>query len=1473
MDLRFSVIDPRRVDAAVNVAVRAAPGAVLAAVEPALRAAVGETGRAADGLGCGGAPVAGTAPLGVPPLVDGAALTLGGGSPPPAAALLEAHVVAGPDAGAVVPLPPGTWTIGRAAQNALRIGDPDVSRLHASLRVEPSEVFVADAGSTNGTWVDGAPVGPDAVRLAPGSRLRVGGSTVVVRAPVQRPAAMHPDGAGGLRLNRPPRIRAPEPVAAVTYPEPLGEARPLRLPWPAVLLPLVVSAVLALWWRQPSFLLLAVMSPLLLVGQYAADRHRGRRDRRDAAARHARRCEEADERLAAALAADARRREAAHPDLASLATIAGTPTERLWERRSTDADAMHLRLGRGSVPAAVILHRPRGPGGTRAEPGDSGAPAAAPPRHPDVPVAVDLAAVAVAGVSGSREAVLGLARSLVGQVAVLRSPREVRLTVLVAADRCESDWTWAAWLPHHAPELPAVCGDLAERPASAAPDPAVRHVVVLDGAQALRRRPDVARLLRDGARYGVALVCLEDDAARLPAECRATVTVPDDGRGGVLDRDGEAPLRDIALDLAGRRWAERLGRALAPLREATPEPGDLLPREVRLLDVWRDCYGVDATSPGDVAQLWRERRFPPGAAVLGLDGAGPHVVRLPADGPHVLVAGTTGAGKSELLQTLVTSLAVAHPPDTLAFVLVDYKGGTAFAECAGLPHVTGLVTDLDAHESRRALASLAAELRRRERLFREAGVAELDSYEALRDTAPAGFGPPPVPRLIVVVDEFRILAEELPDLLSGLVRTATVGRALGVHLVLATQRPGGVVSADIRANVNLRIALRVQDRADSLDVIDDAAAAELPHDAPGRAFLRAGGGAPAAVQIARVSGTAPATTTTVTTLDAMLRPVAAAATRVASHQERSSGGGRHGGQVSDLVRVADAIRNAATLLRLPRPDPPWLPPLPAVVPLADVAGMGSRPGRAPDEQGPSLLLGLADEPDRQRQGPVRWHLAGRQLAVAGGPRSGRTTALRVLATAAGTHPATPVHVYAVDPAGGLAGLELLPHVGAVVPAADVERADRLLTLLAAGTGSSSETKPDRIPCLLLVDGLEAVTETWAGFAHGRLVDDLLRIMRDGARSGVHVAVSGGRSLLTGPAAALLTDRLVLPFPDRNDAALAGLPVAALPLVPTPGRGLWLSAGNGPVDVQVALPPEEPPGGPDPADAGPHRLRPRDRSARPHLASVSRPAGNRPRRVPALPVRIGTTELSRQPRPAPVPGAVSVPIGVRAPSRDDAGEPAVAALLLMPGAVVPIVGPPRSGCSSALATIGRGVLDAGHGVLAIAAPPSPLARIAGPSPPDAVTVIDPFRPAVARHLADALSQRPADVVIADDAALLPPPLTEPLTELLTAAARDGPVVVGARAEEVLRSFHGVLAMARGARSGLLLGEVASGDGEVFGLRLGPAPRGPAGRGWLVTGGRACAVQVAEPPPSGRDEGSCAVPGRSITRQEALSKEGA
>lgn len=427
------------------------------------------------------------------------------------------------------------------------------------------------------------------------------------------------------------------------------------------------------------------------------------------------------------------------------------------------------------------------------------------------------------------------------------------------------------------------------------------HAWALDGLpHAGRRRAGFRLGLAAGEEGADAIVCIRRPGEE-PPEGVTTVldcTVPDEGRVRTPDGDDSVAAEALSAQQARRIAVELSGRA---------EAEDSIP----------DRVGLDELAPAGAAGL---------ATALGRGERGEVTVDLVEDGPHAVVTGMTGTGKSELLISWVTGLAAAHPPEELAFVLVDFKGGTAFDPLRRLPHVVAVITDLDADGARRGVGSLTAELRRREAALAQAGARDV------ADCAELG-------RLVIVVDEFAALLQEHPDLGAIFTDVAARGRALGMHLVLGTQRASGIIRDALAANCPLRISLRVAEAADSRFVIGSDAASDLPGgvESRGLAFVRRprdGEARPARIAL-----------TAETDIDDVHR--------------RWSG---HGSQRS-----------------------PWLPPLPTRLTLPE----GIR-------EGGETLIGRADEPEHQRQPWVTLRAAD-GLAVIGGPGSGKSTTVALLA--------------------------------------------------------------------------------------------------------------------------------------------------------------------------------------------------------------------------------------------------------------------------------------------------------------------------------------------------------------------------------------------------------------------------------------------------------------------------------------------
>ncbi|GAA3076321.1 FtsK/SpoIIIE domain-containing protein [Streptosporangium carneum] len=1385
----------------------------------------------------------------------------------------------GAGAAARATLCPGTpVTVGRAAGSGLALADPEVSRTHAGLL--PSRdgtVELADAGSRNGTaWHGARLTGP--VAVSPGDVFTVGETVLTVRAIDPADAAVEPaPGGETLLCNRPPRIPARPSIPSLALPRRPEEPRNPRFPLVAILLPLLLAGVAyAVFPGAGYFLIFLALSPILVLANVVSDRRGGRREFRTAVEEYERRRAEIAERLAELADEQGRSAREALPDPGRLLRIATGPTRRLFERRPHDDDFLRLRLGLAARPVEVAF--------TDHVPGEE----IAAPAVGHAPVAVDLPAVGVLGVAGPRQAVLAAARAALAHLAVLHGPHDVGLVVLTGGDEA-AEWEWATWLPHTLPhtaesacrrtiatdarqaavrlaELRRIVEDrrAEQRATLRAGTPSGRRmVVVADGARRLRGLPGLAELLAEGPEAGVYALCLDDDETNLPDECRATAVVTSSsGTRARVSRPGGDPVEGVLLDRLTLEDARVLGHALAPMRVLGGRWGAEaeLPEAVRLLDL--AGLGRDP-APETVAGRWARNPGGRGTTVpLGMGASGPVTVDLRRDGPHALVAGTSGAGKSELLQTLVAGLALENAPDALSMVLVDYKGGSAFAECRELPHCVGMVTDLDGHLVSRALASLGAELRRREELLAEAGAKDIEDYWAVTGGR--------LPRLVIVVDEFASLVEEVPEFVTGVVGIGMRGRSLGVHVVLATQRPAGVVSGELRANLNLRICLRVTGASDSGDVIDVPDAARLSRHRPGRAYLRAGHSDLALMQTARIGwprGEAAADAERVTIRPRLVHelgngPSAPSDDPDGSDPSRGSGPqevpgvsgasgdrgirgvsgvmgvsgtgtgsgarGEHDGE-TDLGVLVTAIRAAAELTGTTSSRSPWLPPLPEALTVEDLAARETgAPLRVP--------IGLADLPGQQARRPYLLDLeqAGTVL-VAGMTRSGRSTLLRVIGVelARRNSPAD-VHLYVLDMGNrALAPLAALPHCGAYVDGEDADRAVRVLTLLTEEIGRRqrllSEGGGEALPHLvLMLDRYETFLARHLEVDGGKLVDVLDGLLRRGPSVGVVTVVAADRSGFTQRLGGAIATRLVLRHADPDELAVYGVAPRQAPRAMPPGR---MIAMPGTVEVQVAL-----------LDADPDGVA--QATAAERFARESRerwkavPAEALPRRADPLPVTITSAEAEAMRvggRPL-APTVCTVGVG-----GDRLGPVDVDLAELGHGFLV--AGPPGSGRSGALLAVVRSV--AMPSVL-VCPRPSPLRELAGR--PGVAAVVSGDEVANLYGVLTALD--PPFCVVVDDAELLTDGPAAPALEEMARAARDsGSLLVAACTTDDLQAhrFRGWLSMLRRARSGLLLNPASPVDGEVFEVRLPSWTRGgwPPGRGLLVTRGQCGAVQVPMP----------------------------
>jgi S-DNA-T family DNA segregation ATPase FtsK/SpoIIIE len=915
-------------------------------------------------------------------------------------------------------------------------------------------------------------------RLRSGDRLVIGARGPGAEEP-HLPAVLSGDAegrldeAGRIAFNRPPR---PQP-----------QPPDLRLPLPAApergqgswraLVPVGTGVAMGLMMgggmyfatgpgRSPAILLLSVgMTPMMaiLTGIMPMnDVLRRRRAFRRATAAFRERIRSIPEEIATARALEASYLHEAAPDPDTLVERARTLDQHLWERRPSSGDWLHLRIGLEQAPSSLAIVIPDGGEANLRE--EAGREIGKPEPLPPVPLVLPLTEAGPLGLYGDRRRVSSLARWLAVQVAAMHSPEELVIAAAVPASE-RQQWSWLSWLPHvHGQAGPLagprlVPGGAASRgllqrllalveerrrvgdsalgqPADHAP---VAVVAFLHEDSGLPRG-QVARLLAQGHRYGVHVVWIASHRQDLPGECRAEVGLHLAGgacwpemllvetgrtrRGTVAD--------GISVDLA-----LEVARALAPVRDLSARGAQAaIPEHVDLLELLEMRGDLEA----EIGEQWSRRQtategqleVPIGAAAGGEELS----LDLRVDGPHVLVEGPASSGKSELLRSLVISLAIRHAPAAVSFLLVDDEGQGTFRDCAVLPHTATVVTYLDASGAKRVLTALQSELNLRERLLRESGAKDLATLEQIQpELAP--------PSLVIVFDEFSRLAAELPELMDGVLNLAPQGNRLGIHLVLATRQPSSV-SRPVRESVNLRLSLRVNSTGDG----ERAVVTARPDTPPGRVFARIGGEAASELQAAFTGGH--------TQLDRgraeiVVQELEFDGTPAPSRSRASAGA--PSGEV-DLVRIVQSIlalaghREVASSPRVLQDlseDAGAARAISTSVPLAQLLGIPDIGALDVD-----ALWQLRPLADRLRVPtgltslghPMLMDLkeaavggAGPHGLVIGTSGSGKSEMLRTLVTAlAITHPPDVLAFVFIDFKGGaaFAGLSELPHVAGMI---------------------------------------------------------------------------------------------------------------------------------------------------------------------------------------------------------------------------------------------------------------------------------------------------------------------------------------------------------------------------------------------------------------------------------------------------------
>ncbi|MCL2391598.1 MAG: type VII secretion protein EssC [Oscillospiraceae bacterium] len=816
-----------------------------------------------------------------------------------------------------------------------------------------------------------------------------------------------------------------------------------------------------------------------------------------------------------------------YPSMKEIRDFVKTFSGRLYERCPKDTDFLHVRIGLGCVPAM------RTPDFVQEEAVKTANELMVLPEQlstqyaniNDAPVMLHLRESGTVGVIGSREAQYEFFKNLLLDIMVSHHYEDV-YTVIMLPQEDREKYEWIKWIPHlkessggmrgivcdiegrdHVFEhLYALLSDRNAQRAGAGVSselPLPHYVVFVLEEYGLKTHP-LFNFAENCSELGLSFIYFKPYMESLPQYCKEIVQLS--GDGGVLrlreDKAYACPftkehINDDSIAFVSERLAPVFCEKIALSSRLTSNISlfELLniisPENLDLIDRW---------SKADVQKSL--------AAPLGVDVKGAQLVldlHEKAHGPHGLIAGMTGSGKSEIMQSYILSAAVNFHPYEVAFVIIDFKGGGMANQFENLPHLVGKITDIDNHEINRSLLSIRAELEKRKRLFAEFEVNHIDDYIAKFRSKVATMA---LPHLILIVDEFAELKAEQPEFMKELISTARVGRSLGIHLILATQKPAGQVNEQIWSNSRFKLCLKVATKEDSNEVIKSPLASEIRE--PGRAYLQVGNNEIFTLFQSAYSGASAVSDTSGNIREFVISEVSFTGKRSVVY-ERKAERTNDGEVITQLKSIIDYIDSYCVKQDIKRLPNICLPPLPEVVAY-------SRDRIVPLTT--LINVGVYDDPGNQRQPEYGINLSEGNVMIIGSAQTGKTMLLQtILRAIAETSSPKQTAVYIVDFASKVLKIyNGLNHVGGVVTDEDDERLKNFFKLINEEINARKErfselglssyeafvemegAQSPSIPrIVIMVDNLTMFKDTYEIYA-----DDMLNICREGLSLGITV---------------------------------------------------------------------------------------------------------------------------------------------------------------------------------------------------------------------------------------------------------------------------------------------------------------------------------------------------------------------------------
>ncbi len=894
--------------------------------------------------------------------------------------------------------------------------------------------------------------------------------------------------------------------------------------------------------------------------------------------------------------------ERMYPSAEEAAEIGINETPRLWEKSWVHDDFLDVRLGKGDIPAFNNIEIPKEQAMQEHDPLNNKTEEIkmAMSVLKDVPVSISLYKNRFVGiVSPEREKALNLARVMSVQLASAHPYTDLRMVVVFPLKE-RDEWNYMKFLPHvWSPDgkIRLMCcdknsiGDVMFSMSNIIHDridangmeaakkeegkKTLPHYVFFIADSSLLEEETITKYLYNPTeQMAISVVMLADSPDKLPSGCTAIITDSDDDRG-FMSTINAFPARDnVRFDTLSESKADTFARTLSGVHLRETGVSTAIPDVLTFLDM----YKTSNVESLDIYHRWLENRtYESMRAMIGYKSGNQPLyldIHEKYHGPHGLVAGTTGSGKSETLQSYILSLAVNYHPDEVAFILIDYKGGGMAQSFEGLPHVSGVITNLGGNATNRALLSINAEIKHRQKLFNDFKVKHIDAYIELYRS---GVATEPMPHLLIIADEFAELKKEQPEFVRSLVSAARVGRSLGVNLILATQKPSGVVDDEIWSNTRFRLCLRVADKSDSNEMIKRPDAAFIT--GTGRGYFQVGSdeifeefqsgwsGAAYEPEVA-FSDDKNAKVELINLIGKNGVPKKKDKTKKSDNIQKVT-------QLDAIVKYASKIAKDHDI---PAVRQIWLPALEKKIYLENLASEKA--------EGFSLRLpiGIADNPEIQSQYTAYVDfLADGNLLVCGPSGAGKTTLLQTIIYGAVTnYKASDVNIHILDfSSRTMAVFAAMPHVGNICFDGEDEKitdtfefftnelSERKKKFAGMGIGSFKEYVQHNSDCpalLLVIDNFTAFYENYDQYD-----DDLSVLTREGASYGIYTVITTNNSGdLRSRIRQNFSAGIGLQMPDRFEyEAVVGDHTEIVPEGKTAGRGLIKQPGC--VEFQVALP--------------------------------------------------------------------------------------------------------------------------------------------------------------------------------------------------------------------------------------------------------------------------------------------------------------